>query len=219
VKDIIGMQGMGGMNGMNGREAREGKGGMNGRGGSEMRGGSEGRERRALSGLSGINSYINYPVVDILSNTCINNYLDTLSPDILTFDISLQLTGTTAATINDDPQALLALRSAGVNSLSGVFLENFVILSVTDSTVRKLRNTDENGGVKETDNERFLRHNSGKREKLLLMLLSLLLLLLLLLFFIIFIVYIIIIIIMIIIVIITSSIIITTTVITQVQEK
>ena len=90
-----------------------------------------------------LNSNINYPYADQRSNECINNFLTPINKvlDFIIFDVALQVVGTTATVFQNDPQSILALRSAGVNSFTGVFLENIQLLSYNDQNVRRLDNT------------------------------------------------------------------------------
>ena len=104
-----------------------------------------------------LNSNINYPYADLRSNECINNFLTPINKvlDFIIFDVALQVVGTTGTVLQNDPQSILALRSAGVNSFTGVFLENIQLLSYIDQNVRRLDNTKniKNNGNKNADSK------------------------------------------------------------------
>ena len=116
------------------------------------------------------NTTLNYPYIDNKSNKCINYYLNKIlnvdQLDIIIFDVTLILNGISSKMINNDPQALLSLRSAAVNSLSGVFLDNVVLKNVTHITNRKLRNVDVRENEKEDSFDDKNKRNTNRIEKL-----------------------------------------------------
>ena len=120
-----------------------------------------------------LNSNINYPYADLRSNECINNFLTPINKvlDFIIFDVALQVVGTTGTVLQNDPQSILALRSAGVNSFTGVFLENIQLLSYIDQNVRRLDNTknikNQNNNVNKNNDskDKYYQINDNKNNK------------------------------------------------------
>eukprot|EP00596_Hydrurales_sp_CCMP1899_P003775 CAMPEP_0119046180 /NCGR_PEP_ID=MMETSP1177-20130426/44901_1 /TAXON_ID=2985 /ORGANISM="Ochromonas sp, Strain CCMP1899" /LENGTH=466 /DNA_ID=CAMNT_0007018959 /DNA_START=655 /DNA_END=2055 /DNA_ORIENTATION=- len=112
-------------------------------------------------------SQFTYPVSDTLGSECIKSFIQesNIAESVLSFSMSLQLSGVAEADLTSDTNGLIAVRSAVADSITGVYINDLTISTVSASRrLSELGGGDIEGGLHRKDGGRVKGVHAGREE-------------------------------------------------------